>query len=145
MSYCGWTNSCTTWKPWLKPLFAWNLQGNHPKPGSKVVRNGFRPSTILTVTFSTQRRVPRGEFPRFQFQFRNSPPSSVHCTGSQGQGPSLAQSDGSSAVAQRNASNSSRSLFFLEAKNEIQKSHLLDEPPMPSGFPWEKRQPVLVG
>ena len=26
--YCGWTKSCTTWKPWLKPF------GNQIMPGS---------------------------------------------------------------------------------------------------------------
>ena len=33
-TYCGWTTSCTTWKPWLKPFFVGISRGIISKPGS---------------------------------------------------------------------------------------------------------------
>ena len=45
-TYCGWTKSCTTWKPW-KSIVCSYLQGNYPSRVSEVVRNGSRPSKVL--------------------------------------------------------------------------------------------------
>ena len=48
-TYCGWTKSCTTWKPW-DTIVCWYLQENPHSRVSWVVRNGFRPSTVLWQT-----------------------------------------------------------------------------------------------
>ena len=99
-TYSGWTKSCTTWKPCLKPFVCWYWQGNRiilgllrwckmdffhtqtlrsPRMirfpcqyqqtngfnrGFKVVRNGFRPSTVLrTMCRSHAKGAPASHQP----------------------------------------------------------------------------------
>ena len=44
-SYCGWTKSCTTFKPW-ETIVCWYLQGNHPSFQGVLGGAGLRPSTV---------------------------------------------------------------------------------------------------
>ena len=52
-TYCGWTNSCTTWNPW-ETIVCWNSHKNHPSRVSEVLRNGFRnhPQYFIFSRFS---------------------------------------------------------------------------------------------
>ena len=45
--YCGWTKSCTTWKPWLKPFVCWYLQGNLVSHGFQVVQGVVHPQYVF--------------------------------------------------------------------------------------------------
>ena len=51
MSYCGWTKSCTTLKPWLKPLVIGIYKGLEPFPGFLGGANWIsQPSAALDLT-----------------------------------------------------------------------------------------------
>ena len=41
-SYCGWTKSCTSWKPW-ETTVCWYLQENHLSRASKLVQDSVHP------------------------------------------------------------------------------------------------------
>ena len=67
MTYCGWTKSCTTSKPW-ETIVCWYLRGNHHSSDSQGVRNGFRNHAQYAgiKRFST---MPKAQVPEQCFTF----------------------------------------------------------------------------